>query len=98
MKKAVNTFDSPQQMAAYLTDNPHLQDFFETFLSIKNLDERKDFEIRFWAYVTQLPAIEQVRIRAANTKITQRLYDRMGSVIIEIHQAIAKNEALKKGQ
>ena len=96
MKKALNTFDSPQKMAAYLTDNPHLQDFFETFLSIKNIDERKDFELRFWAFVTQLPAIEQVRIRAANAKISQRLYDRMGGLIIDIHHAIAKNEALKE--
>jgi hypothetical protein len=97
MKKATQIFDSPQKMAAYLTDNPQLQDFFETFLSIKNPEERKAFEVRFWAYVTQLPAIEQVRIRAANAKITQRLYDRMGSMIIEIHHLIIKNEITKEG-
>ena len=95
MRKATQIFDSPQKIAAYLTDNPHLQDFFDTFVSIQNPEERRAFEVRFWAYVTQLPAIEQVRIRAANAKITQRLYDRMGSMIIEIHHLIIKNEAEK---
>lgn len=80
MEKFTILFDTPQKMAADLTDNPQLQDFLETFLSIKDLEERKTFENRFWSKVTQFPSAEQAEIRACNARITQRLSDRMHTV------------------
>ncbi len=73
MEKYTSLFDTPQQVAADLTDNPQLQDFLETFLSIKNQDERQSFENKFWSKVTQFPSAEQAAIRASNARMSQRL-------------------------
>jgi hypothetical protein len=80
MEKFTILFDTPQNMAAELTDNPELQDFLETFLTIKNLDERKAFESRFWSKVTQFPSSEQAAIRASNERISQRLSEKMNQI------------------
>jgi hypothetical protein len=77
MEKLTILFDTPQKMASELTDNPQLQDFLETFLSIKNLDERKAYESRFWSKVMQFPSSEQAAIRASNERISQRLSEKM---------------------
>jgi hypothetical protein len=79
MEKYVNLFDTPQKMAAELTDNPQLQDFLETFLTIKNADERQSYENNFWSKVTQFPSSEQAAIRASNARISQRLSDKIGT-------------------
>lgn len=77
MEKLTVLFDTPQKMAAELTDNPQLQDFLETFLSIKNSEERKAFENGFWSKVTQFPSSEQAAIRASNERISERLSEKM---------------------
>jgi hypothetical protein len=79
MEKYSILFETPQKMAAELTDNPQLQDFLETFLSIKNADERQNFENRFWSKVTQFPASEQAAIRASNERIEQRLSEKIAN-------------------
>jgi hypothetical protein len=77
MEKLTLLFDTPHNMASELTDNPQLQDFLETFLSIKNLDERKNFETRFWSKVTQFPSAQQAAIRSSNERISERLSEKM---------------------
>lgn len=92
MEKFTILFDTPQNMAAELTDNPELQDFLETFLTIKNLDERKAFENRFWSKVTQFPSSEQAAIRASNERISQRLSAKMSHLAPDSSLSFNKNE------
>jgi hypothetical protein len=92
MEKLTILFDTPQKMAAELTDNPQLQDFLETFLSIKNLDERKAYENRFWSKVTQFPSSEQAAIRASNERISQRLSEKMSSLAPDSSPSINRHE------
>jgi hypothetical protein len=73
MEKYTSLFTTPQKVAADLTDNPHLQDFLETFLSITNQEERQSFENKFWSKVTQFPSAEQAAIRASKERMSQRL-------------------------
>jgi hypothetical protein len=81
MEKYTSFFDAPQTVAADLTDNPQLQDFLETFLSIKNQDERQSFESKFWSKVTEFPSAQQAAIRESNERMSQRLTERFGSNI-----------------
>jgi hypothetical protein len=92
MEKLAILFDTPQNMASELTDNPQLQDFLETFLSIKNLDERKAYENRFWSKVTQFPSSEQAAIRASNERISQRLSEKMSGFAPDSFQGMNRNE------
>jgi hypothetical protein len=92
MEKFTILFDTPQNMAAELTDNPELQDFLETFLTIKNLDERKAFENRFWSKVTQFPSSEQAAIRASNERISQRLSEKMSHLAPNLSPIFNRNE------
>ena len=81
MEKYTSLFDTPQTLAADLTDNPQLQDFLETFLSIKNQDERQSFESKFWSKVTEFPSAQQAAIRESNERMSQRLNERFGGNI-----------------
>ena len=82
--------ETPQEMAAYLTDNAYLQRFYEIYLTIKEETERKQFEKMFWIEVGLLPLSEQAVIKDAHSKIPQRLYDRMGSIMVSV-QKVLKN-------
>ena len=78
----INDFmESPEQMAAYLTDNALLQRYYVQFLSIKDDAERKNWEIHFWQEVAALSQPEQTAIRLAHSKIPQRLHDRMSGLL-----------------
>ncbi len=93
MEKYTILFETPQKMAAELTDNPQLQDFLSTFLSIKDHDERQVFENRFWTKVTQFPAAEQAQIRASNERVSQRLSERLSSRLSpEMGNNFSRNE------
>ncbi len=76
--------DTPQKMAEYSTDNSHLQSFYQQLLQIKNVDERKAFSKVFWSEVDKLPQDEKAAIKAAQSQIAQRLYNRMGSIIADL--------------
>ena len=73
--------DSPEKMAAYLTDNVLLQRYYVHFLNIKDDAERKNWEMQFWQEVADLPQQEQDLIRQAHSKIAQRLHDRMSGIL-----------------
>ena len=73
--------DSPEKMAAYLTDNVPLQRYYVHFLNIKDDAERKNWEMQFWQQVADLPQCEQDLIRQAHNKISQRLHDRMSGIL-----------------
>ena len=97
MEKYTIFFDTPQKMAADLTDNPQLQDFLATFLSIKDVEERQSFENRFWSKVTQFPSAEQAQIRASNAQISQRLSARMNRMAPERDNSFKRNERAFQG-
>jgi hypothetical protein len=75
------TLDSPNKLATYLTDIPLLQRFFEQYVSLKTIEEKKLSEAMFWANVKTLPIKEQTEIKNAHAKCLQRLLDRTGSII-----------------
>ena len=91
MEKLTILFDTPQKMAADLTDNPQLQDFLETFLTIKNVDERKAYENRFWSKVTQFPSSEQAAIRASNERVSARLSEKMSALTPDSSPSFSRN-------
>ena len=76
-----NFMDSPEKMAAYLTDNVVLQRYYERFLTIKDDAELKNWETQFWQEVAILPQNEQEYIRHAHAKVPQRIHDRMSGII-----------------
>ena len=82
--------ETPQEMASYLTDNAYLQRYYEIFLTIKDDTERKAFEQMFWLEVAALPENEQAIIRASESKVPQRIYDRLGSIIASVQKRLDK--------
>ena len=84
--------ETPQEMAAYLTDNTYLQRYYEIFLTIKDDVERKKFEKLFWKEVDSLPEDEKAIIRVCEAKVPQRIYDRMGSIIANVQKRLDKNK------
>jgi adenylate kinase len=82
--------DAPDKMANYLTDNVRLQNFLTTFLTIKDETERKKYEADFWQLVKDLPLEEQASIKSANEQISQRMYSRMNSIIVDVHNSMKK--------
>ena len=88
----IHILDTPEKMAHYATDNSHLQAFYLQFLQIKDVDERATFRKNFWLKVAQLDADEQIAIKAAQSMIAQRMYDRMGSTILDIGKIVNKKE------
>ena len=84
--------DTPQKMAEYSTDNSHLQVFYMQLLQIKNADDRKAFSKAFWLNVEQLNIDEKTAIKTAQSAIAQRLYSRMGSIIVDLKKMEAKKE------
>ncbi len=88
----IHILDTPEKMAHYATDNSHLQAFYLQFLQIKDADERAAFRKDFWLKVEQLDADERAAIKAAQSMIAQRLYNRMGSTIVDIGKIVNKKE------
>jgi hypothetical protein len=80
-KMELQTLDSPNKLATYLTDIPILQRFFEQYVTLKTIEEKKQREAIFWANVKTLPIKEQTEIKNAHAKCLQRLLDRTGSII-----------------
>ena len=73
--------DTPQAMATYITDNAILQEFLTQFLQLKEEDQRDSFEKLFWEKLkTEAPEV-QAEVKKAYSKLAQRLYDRMGSIL-----------------
>ena len=77
----IEPLDSPQKLANYVTDNAQLQAFFAQYATLKNTEEKKQFEKDFWEKVSLLSKDEQTEIRQAHRQGLQRLIDRTGSVI-----------------
>jgi hypothetical protein len=77
----LNTLDSPQKLANYVTDNARLQVFFMQYLSLTSIEDKKKYEENFWSKVESLPIKEQEEIKKAHHQSLQRLLDRTGSVI-----------------
>ncbi len=77
----IEPLDSPQKLANYVTDNAQLKAFFAQYVTLKNTEEKKQFEKEFWEKVSTLPKNEQTEIRQAHRQSLQRLIDRTGSVI-----------------
>jgi hypothetical protein len=82
--------DAPDKMANYLTDNVRLQNFLTSFLTIKNEAERKNYEADFWQLVKGLPLEEQASINLANEQISQRMYSRLNSIIVDVNNSLKK--------
>ena len=82
--------DAPDKMANYLTDNIRLKNFLTTFLTIKDEVERKTYEANFWQVVNDLPLEEQASIKLANEQISQRMYSRMNSIIVDVNNSMKK--------
>jgi hypothetical protein len=88
----MHILDTPEKMAHYATDNSHLQAFYLQLLQIKDADERTAFSKAFWLKVEQLHADEKSAIKAAQSKIAQRMYDRMGSIIVDLNKMVNKKD------
>jgi hypothetical protein len=86
--------DTPQKMAQYSTDNGHLQAFYVQLLQIKDADARKAFSKDFWLAVDALPLDEKAAIKAAQAQVAQRLYNRMGSIIVDLKKFEPQQELL----
>ena len=84
--------DTPQKLASYLTDNVHLRAHLTTFLGLKTDNERQIAEKKFWLFAATLPQNEQDELKGAKGKIAHRLYDRMGSIIVDLTKLTAKKE------
>jgi hypothetical protein len=84
--------DTPEKMANYATDNSHLQTFYLQLLQIKDADERTAFSKAFWLKVDQLDADERTAVKAAQSNIAQRMYDRMGSIIVDLSKMVNAKE------
>ena len=84
--------DTPQKLASYLTDNGHLRAHLTAFLGLKTDAERQIAEKKFWLFAATLPQKEQEELNAAKSKIAQRLYDRMGSIVVDLKKLTAKKE------
>ena len=84
--------DTPQSLADYLTDNTRLRSHLTAFLSLKTEDERHLLEKDFWLSVNQLDADEKAAIKGAKSKIAQRMYDRMGSIIVDLNKMVNKKD------
>ena len=90
MKYPYPILDAPDKMANYLTDNVRLKNFLTTFLTIKDEVERKTYEANFWQVVNDLPLEEQTSIKLANEQISQRMYSRMNSIIVDVNNSMKK--------
>jgi hypothetical protein len=88
----MHILDTPQKMAEYSTDNSHLQAFYAQLLQIKDADDRKAFSKSFWLTVDALPSHEKAAVKAAQSQIAHRLYDRMGSIVVELGKLTTKKE------
>lgn len=78
---AMNILDTPQEMAKYMTDNAILQEFLLQMLQISDEKKRAAFELKFWNKVKKLSPEIQAEVNAAHSKLAQRVYDRMGSIL-----------------
>jgi hypothetical protein len=84
--------DSPQKMSHYLTDNALLEAHLTKFLALTTDTEREISEKNFWLFVETLSPKEQAEVKEAKKKITQRLYDRMGSIIVDLKKMAHQKE------
>jgi hypothetical protein len=86
--------DTPEKMAQYSTDNGHLQAFYVQLLQIKEEEARKAFSEIFWSEVDMLPLNEKTAIKAAQSQIAQRLYSRMGSILVDLKKFEPQQELM----